>query len=186
LKLRRSEQGQTGRAEQGCIALLPVEQFAKPSAKPPTAELRASERAVIVHHVGRTGVPVRIAVPFEHYKGICADIRYGQHGLECNVVLAHDNADYEVTLFSAQDDENILAEWNSWAKKLDMPLMIRTEHGDTMARPKFGALNVNGVSPRRARNMFLVRRPRFLRARLATELTPDLSIHEEREIIARD
>lgn len=184
--MRRTEQGLTGRAEQGCIALLPAEHLTKQPAKLPPAELRANERAVIIHRMGRTGVPLCIAVPFEHYKGVCADIRYGQSGLECAVVLAHDNSDYEVTLFSAQDDENILAEWNSWARKLEMPLMIRTEHGDTLARPKFGALTVNGVSPRRARNMFLIRRPRFLRARVATELTPELSIYQEREIIARD
>jgi hypothetical protein len=172
--------------EQGCIVLSPAENFTRPSAKLPPAELRAHERAVIIHRMGSKGMPLCIAVPFEHYKGICADIRFGARGLECNVVLAHDNADFEVTLFSAQDDENILAEWNSWARKLGMPLMIRTEHGDTMARPKFGALTVNTVSPRRARNMFLVRRPRFLRARVATELTPDLSVFEEYEIIARD
>lgn len=184
--MRRSEQGQIGRAEQGCIALLPADISARFPAKLPPAELHAHERAVVVHRMGSKGAPISISVPFAHYKGVCADIRYTKDGLQCSIVLAHDNADYEVTLFSAQDDLNILAEWNSWSAKLDMPLMIRTEHGDTMARPKFGSLNVNGVSPRRARTMFLLRRPRFLRARLATELSPDLSVFEGREIIARD
>jgi hypothetical protein len=184
--LRRTEQSLLGCAEQGCIALQPAENLKTSPAKLPQAELRVAERAVIVHRIGRSGIPLRIAVPLEHYKGVCADIRYTKDGLRCAVVLAHDNADFEVTLFLAQDDENILAEWNAWVRKLGIPMMIRSEHGDTLARPQFGPMQVGHVSPRRARRMFLLRRPRFLRARQAAELTPELAVYQEREIIARD
>lgn len=183
--MRRNESGKNRQAE-GCIALSSAEAVSKASGLPP-AELRADQRAVILHRKSRGGIPLRIAVPLEHYCGVSADIRYTQNeGLSCEIVLAHANAEFEVTLFSAKDDENILAEWNAWSRRLNMPLMIRTEHGDVMARPKFGPLEISAVSPRRARNLFLIRRPRFLRARKAATLADARLIHQEREIIARN
>lgn len=150
------------------------------------AELRLDERAVIVHRQSRAGVPLRIAVPLEHYSGVSADIKYNDEGLVCAVVLAHANHEFDVTLFSADDDENVLAEWGAWSRRLNMPMMIRTEHGDVMTRQRFGPLNISPVSPRRARNMFLARRPRFLRARKAAMLEEAPLVHEGREITARD
>jgi hypothetical protein len=184
--LSRFESGAACQAEQGCISLLPVENLAACPSKLPPPELRLAERVVILHRMSRAGAPMRLAVPLDHYKGISADICYTMNGLQCHIILAHENRDYEITLFSAQDDENILAEWNAFARRLELPLMIRSEHGDALARPQFGSLQTNGVSPRRARHMFLIRRPRFLRRRSSGKLSAALSVYKEREIIARD
>ncbi|MES2907329.1 MAG: DUF6101 family protein [Pseudomonadota bacterium] len=184
--MRRSESGLERRAEQGCIALSSAEPVSVSAAPLPQAELRVEQRAVILHRRSRGGAPLRVAVPFEHYNGVSADIKYTGDGLTCSIVLAHANSEFDITLFSASDDENVLAEWNAWAQKLNMPLMIRTEHGDVLARPQFGPLQVSAVSPRRARNMFLQRRPRFLRARATGVMSEDLIVHAEREIIARN
>jgi hypothetical protein len=183
--LRRSGSGIACQAEQGCITPLPIENLAAISLKLPPAELHLSERIIVLYRMSVKGIPLRLAVPLDHYKGVSADIRYTMKGLQCSLILAHENRDYEVTLFSAQDDENILAEWNAFARRLELPLMIRSEHGDVLARSQFGPLQTNGVSPRRARNMFLVRRPRFLRKRSAGKFSAALSVYREREIIAR-
>ncbi len=183
--MRRPEQGQAG-YQAGCIAILPASSAASRSLKQPQAELRPTERAVIIHRLGRAGCPMHISVPLDHYRGVSADIRYGQDGLHCDVVLAHGNSDYDVVLFSADDDENILAEWHAWAARLSLPLLIRSEHGDVLTRQRFGPLQVDGVSPRRARRLFLMRRPRFLRRRLTGSKPSVLRVHHEREIIARD
>lgn len=181
--MRHYEQGLIGQAEQGCIS---VQSCKNSSGELPQAELRISERVVILHKQGRAGTLLRIAVPLDHYRGVGVDIRFGEEGLSCAVALAHDNKEFEVILFEARDDENILAEWNSWSQRLKLPMMIRTEHGDVMARPQFGPLNVSCVSPRRARTQFLLRRPRFLRRRSTGSPGSQAPVYQEREIIARD
>jgi len=157
-----------------------------PSAELPKPELRLSESMVIVHQPGhRSGTVLRIAVPLAHYRGVGVDIRYDETGISCALVLVHDKKEFEVILFSEEHDENILAEWSGWSKKLGLPMMIRTENGDVVARPQFGPLEVSHVAPRRARAQFLLRRPRFLRCR-ETGASGSTPVHQEREIIARD
>lgn len=184
--MRQREQGPSALAEQGCIAFQAAETVAHEQDRLPAPELRLAERAVIVHQRGpRSGAALRIAVPLVHYKGVGVDIRYDETGISCALVLVHDKREFEVTLFSEENDENILAEWSGWSKKLGLPMMIRTENGDVVARPQFGPLEVSHVAPRRARTQFLLRRPRFLRRRETggAEAKP---VHQEREIIARD
>ena len=181
--MRHQEPGPLAEAAPGCIAYAPVSNVS--SATVPAPELCLEERAVILHKQGRDGRMMRVAVPFDHYRGISADISYDANGLSCSIVMAHENRELEMTLFSASDDENILAEWNAWSQKLLLPMMIRTEHGDVTARQQFGSLQVGCVAPRRARSAFLMRRPRFLRRREVG--SPEhLEIYNEREIIARN
>ncbi len=180
--MRHQEPSPSGEAAPGCIAYAPASHVSSAAVRQP--ELCVEERAVIIHKQSRDGTVMRVAVPFEHYRGISADISYNADGLNCSIVMAHDNRELEMTLFSASDDENILAEWNAWSQKLLLPMMIRTEHGDVTARQQFGSLQVGSVAPRRARSAFLMRRPRFLRRREVG--SPEhLEIYNEREIIAR-
>ena len=147
------------------------------------AELRADQRTVVIRRAGRAGLPLRIAVPFDHYRGVSADIHMTERGLICAIILAHADPEFDVMLFRADDDEDILAEWHGWSQRLGLPLMIRTESGDIPARRRLGALHVEEICPRRARRLFLLRRPRFLRAR-KIGVRRILAVHEECEIIA--
>ena len=91
-------------------------------------------------------------------------------------------------MFSAYDYDDVVAEWQLWARVLKLPLLIADRDGNLREPvPRLGALGMADVAPRRRRrNAIKSRRPAFL-LRRRTGFMPTRSIvhHGEREIIAR-
>jgi hypothetical protein len=103
------------------------------------------------------------------------------------VSLEHRDAALSVPLFSACDHDDVVAEWQLWARVLGLPLLVANLDG-TLREPfrRVGQLRVATPAPRRRRNTAIkARRPSILmRRRPGRPLVRPSVYHGEREIIA--
>jgi hypothetical protein len=105
------------------------------------------------------------------------------------VVLEHADPALSLPLFSSPESDDIVAEWQSWARVLGLPLLVA--EGDGKLREPFarlGRLRIEAPTWRRRRRSAIARRrpSRLLRRRPGT-LPATLLVHRgEREIIARN
>src|SRR5262245_3684838 len=84
------------------------------------------------------------------------------------IVLEHADPSLSLTLFRAVDGTDVIAEWQSWARALGMPLLVAEPDGDLRAPFRHvGRLRVGPPSARRRRRSAIKsRRPTiFLRRR---------------------
>lgn len=180
----------TGPADRLDPKMLPL-RFRAPDAEADGGERRVTlerSRVVVDRTVG--SVAMRIAVPISAFSGVAVRVRPGadpeQDRLE--IVLAHRDRALDVPLASSAPDGDGLAEWTSWSRALELPLLIEELDGTrrtTSAR--IGALEVSRPKPRRGRGFLKGRRTRFQAKRRTGELTPETAVHRgEREIIARN
>jgi Family of unknown function (DUF6101) len=104
------------------------------------------------------------------------------------VSLEHRDAALSVPLFSASDSDDVVAEWQLWARVLRLPLLVANLDGTLRTPfPGIGYVRVNATAPRRRRRTALkARRPAILMRRRTGTLPPRPSVYRgEREIIAR-
>jgi hypothetical protein len=155
--------------------------------------LGAGTTEAILHHdrvllTGATArLTMRIAVPLARYRGVAVRVR-GEAGVErVEVVLAHPDRDLDVVLYAADHGDDVVAEWQSWSGRLNLPLLIEDPSG-ARCEPfdRLGAVKVERSRPRRRHGLLSGRRPRFLVRRKAARLPTEVDVHrDEREIIAR-
>jgi hypothetical protein len=134
------------------------------------------------------GVKMRIALPFTLYEGVALDVAREADGADrLTVRLVHDDPDLDVPLYESHDDSEITAVWQSWSRRLGLPLMIADcEGGYVEPFPRLGSLAVSRPRPRRMPVHVAKRRPRFLTRRRTGRPAAKPVVHEGREIIARD
>jgi uncharacterized protein DUF6101 len=105
------------------------------------------------------------------------------------VCLEHRDAGLTVPLFCATDSNDVVAEWQLWAKVLRLPLLVAHVDGSlTEPFTRIGLVRVRSPEPRRRRkNAVKARHPSILLRRLPGKLPAQPAVHSgEREIIARD
>ena len=105
------------------------------------------------------------------------------------VSLEHRDAALSVPLYSAEHTNDVVAEWQLWARVFGLPLLVADPAG-SLREPfrRLGGVRVGTPAPRRRRrNVIKARRPSFL-LRRRPGIMPELPlIHRgEREIIARN
>lgn len=103
------------------------------------------------------------------------------------IVLAHPDRQRDVVLYAADHADDVIAEWQAWAARLLLPLMLEDVDGvRTVAFPQLGALRIGKPRPRRRKAILSGRRPRFL-ARRKMGIMPQRPkvLRGAREIIAR-
>jgi hypothetical protein len=135
------------------------------------------------------GMRMAVNLPLSVYLGVAIHLAVDDEGAESvGINLEHRDPELSVALFAAHDYDDVVAEWQLWARVLELPLLVADRDGN-LSEParRLGALCVADVAPRRRRrNAIKARRPAFLlrrRAGLAAELS---IVHRgEREIIAR-
>jgi Family of unknown function (DUF6101) len=106
-----------------------------------------------------------------------------------SIVLAHRDQALSLPLFSADDNTDIVAEWQSWAQVLGMPLLVAEADGRLReAFDRIGAVHADTPTwRRRRRSAIRSRRPSILMRRKPGRSIEDATVHrDEREIIARD
>ena len=110
-------------------------------------------------------------------------------GLWLAVMLEHRDQSLSVPLMVATGAENdIVAEWQRWARVLGLPLLIPDGEGEFReAFDRIGAVRVNAPVPRRRRGTLRQRRPSILMRRKPGRRVETPPMHRgEREIIARN
>jgi len=123
------------------------------------------------------GVALRMEPPSDHDGGAVA------------IVLEHHDPALSLTLFRAGDSTDVIAEWQSWARVLAVPLLVAESDGDLREPFKHvGSLQVGTPSSRRRRRSAIrSRRPTIFLRRKPGRSIVDAAIHrDEREIIARN
>jgi hypothetical protein len=125
---------------------------------------------------GYTGVAIRLV---EHAGG--------GTGEQVEIVLAHVDRRLDAVLYAADHSDDVIAEWQGFAERLSLPLMLEdAEGGLEVAFPQLGALRIGKPRQRRRKAVLAGRRPRFLTRRKAgTAPQRPKVLRGAREIIAR-
>ena len=105
------------------------------------------------------------------------------------IVLEHADPALSLTLFCAPDSTDVIAEWQSWARALAMPLLVAEPNGD-LREPfrRVGSLRIGTPSSRRRQRFAIkTRRPAIFLRRKPGRSIVDAVVHRgECEIIARN
>jgi len=147
------------------------------------------ERVVVQRAV--RGIRMAVTVPVSAFLGVAVRLRADENGTTAAiaVVLEHRDPGLSIELFASTDGDDVVTEWQSWARVLGLPPLI-VERDGAVREPftRIGAVRVSPPTPRRRRrNAVMARRPWFLVRRKAGRPAPDTSVHRgEREIIARN
>jgi hypothetical protein len=147
------------------------------------------ERVVVRRAV--SGIKMAVNLPVTAYLGIALRLEppQGEDRGAIAVVLEHRDPALSLPLYRAADGTDIVAEWQSWARVLGLPLLVADADG--RLREPFGRLGaVHLAAPiarRRRRTALRRRRPSILMRRKAGHSIANAAVHRgEREIIARN
>jgi hypothetical protein len=137
------------------------------------------------------GIKMAVNLPIAVYLGVAIRMEppAGDAQGAVAVVLAHSDPALSITLYRATDGTDIVAEWQSWARVLGMPLLVAEADG-RLREPfgRIGALRIAAPLRRRRRHGALrLRRPSLpLRRKPGCVSVMPIVHRGEREIIARD
>jgi hypothetical protein len=147
------------------------------------------ERVVVRRSVG--GIRMALNMPVANYRGVAIRLTgaQGQAPDAIAVVLEHRDPALSLPLFASAERDDIVAEWQSWGRVLNLPLLV-TDSDGALREPfaRLGALRVEAPTWRRRRRSAIARRrPSRLLRRQPGKLPATPLVHRgEREIIARN
>jgi len=145
------------------------------------------ERVVLRRAV--RGIPMAIKVPVHAFLGVALHLVAAEGGECVTLSLAHRDPALSVPLFSQADGNDVIADWQLWARTLRLPLLV-ADRGGNLREPfaRMGGVRLEPVCPRRRRrNAVKARRPSILLRRARPARNGEPRVHRgEREIIARD
>jgi len=147
------------------------------------------ERVVLRRAV--RGMRMAVNLPISAYLGLAVHVIPAEGGTAgaIAVVLEHRDPTLSLPLYVADDGTEVIAEWQTWARVLDRPLLIADDAGQLCdPLPRIGALHVAAPAQRRRRrNVIKARRPPILMRRRPGIMPLMPKVHRgEREIIARN
>jgi hypothetical protein len=137
------------------------------------------------------GMRMAVNLPVSSYLGVAIRLFPPEQDSSAavGVILEHSDPALSVPLFVAASTDDIMAEWQSWGRVLQLPLLVAEADG-TLREPfaRIGRLRVAQATQRRRRHGALKhRRPSILLRRRAGKLPACPRVHRgEDEIIARD
>jgi uncharacterized protein DUF6101 len=153
-----------------------------------TVEL-TRERVVLRRAVH--GIKMAVNLPVTAYLGVAIRMEApeGDRPGTASVVLEHRDTALSLSLYRADDGTDIVAEWQSWARVLRLPLLVA--EADGRLREPFARIGALRVAPptgrRRRRTAIRKRRPSILLRRKVGRSIANAAVHRgEREIIARN
>jgi len=145
---------------------------------------------VVVRRLVR-GMLMAVNLPVKSYLGVALRVEppASPAAGAVSLVLEHRDGALSLPLYRAPDGTDIVAEWQSWARVLRLPLLVAEPDG-ALREPfaRIGALRVGAPSIRRRRRSAVkTRRPSILLRRRGGGSIDGASVHRgEREIIARN
>ena len=147
------------------------------------------ERVVVRRAV--RGMKMAVNLPVSAYLGVALRLEpmQGDTPGTLSIVLEHRDHALSLPLFCADDGTDIVAEWQSWARVLGMPLLVAEADGRLReAFDRIGAVRVDTPTwRRRRRSAIRSRRPSIFMRRKPGRSIEGATVHrDEREIIARN
>jgi hypothetical protein len=147
------------------------------------------ERVVVRRSV--RGMLMAVNLPVKSYLGVALRVEAaaGTAAGAVSLMLEHRDGALSLPLYRAEDSADIVAEWQSWARVLRLPLLVAEADG-RLREPfaRIGALRLAvPAARRRRRSAVKARRPSILLRRRGGRSLAGTSVHRgEREIIARN
>ena len=125
------------------------------------------DHAVVVRRF-TPGAAITLTVPLEQYAGVAVrmDAAGVDGGVRGTISLLHEDPTLTLPLLVAEDPHLIAADWQTWSRVLDLPLLIIGQDG-SIGEPlaERHSIAMAPVKPRRRHSFFAQRRPRFLTRR---------------------
>ena len=145
------------------------------------------ERVIVRRAV--QGMRIALNVPVKAFRGVAIRLIPEQENRPAGVgvYLEHRDPALSIELYSAENSDDVVAEWQLWSRVLGVPALVTGSDGKfTEPFPRLGGVLCKPPAQRRRRRSPLARRrPRFLtRRRVGAKRAP--LVHREREIIARN
>jgi hypothetical protein len=137
------------------------------------------------------GIDMALNLPIAAYLGIAIRMEppNGETPGAVAVVLEHRDPSLSLPLYRAGDGNDIVAEWQSWARVLKLPLLVAAADGG-LREPfqRVGSVRAGPPGPRRRRRSAVkARRPSIMLRRKPGRSIARAIVHrDEREIIARN
>jgi len=147
------------------------------------------ERVVLRRSVG--GIPMVLKLPVADFLGVALRVIVATEDTAEAVCLTleHPDPGLSIPLLISPDSDDVVAEWQSWARVLQRPLLVADDSG-ALHEPfaQIGQVRRGTPAPRRRRRTAMKGRRPSIRWRRRPGITmPDFSVHRgEREIIARN
>jgi hypothetical protein len=115
----------------------------------------------------QSGVAIKIKVPVTEFIGVAVATRISEEGaLTSSIELVHSDAELNYRVFEEEGNQNVVAEWQNWGKKLRLPLFIKAGDGAYLPySQQVDGLMVGQTAPRRKLAAEANRRARFLNRR---------------------
>jgi hypothetical protein len=135
------------------------------------------------------GVSISVNVPVTTFLGVAVRRVDDGEGRAAAVAISLEHRDpaLSTTVYQAVENDDVVAEWQLWARVLGLPLLVAEGGALRAPLPMLGAVMVGAVSPRRRRRSALKRRRSSMALRRHGCPPQDLPVvRGEREIIARD
>ena len=144
------------------------------------------ERVVLRRAV--RGIAMAIKVPVNAFLGVALRLVATEGGECVTLSLEHRDPALSVPLFSQADSNEVIADWQLWARTLGLPLLVADRGNLREPFERMGGVRLEPVCPRRRRrNAVKARRPSILLRRTRAARNEGLPVHRgEREIIARN
>ncbi len=115
----------------------------------------------------KSGVAIKIKVPVSEFVGVAVSTQISVDGVLTSAIeLVHGDPDLNYRVFEEVGNGDVVAEWQTWGKKLRLPLYIKAGDGSLLpySQQVSGVALGNQVARRKLAHD-ADRRPRFLNRR---------------------
>lgn len=115
----------------------------------------------------KSGVTVKMKVPVSEYIGVAVSTSITEDGvLSSAIELVHTDEDLHYRVFQEIGNNDVVAEWQNWGRKLKLPLFIKSGDGELLPySQKVDGIVLGDATARRRTANQANRRPRFLNRR---------------------
>lgn len=139
----------------------------KPTNNPAGGDTEAVKTVTVRKTLDKSGVAIKMKVPVSEYIGVAVSTSITEDGvLSSAIELVHDDADLHYRVFQEIGNNDVVAEWQNWGRKLQLPLFIKSGDGELLPySQKVDGVVLGDTTTRRRTANQANRRPRFLNRR---------------------
>ena len=141
------------------------------------------ERVVVRRQV--RGIPMALNLLVTDFLGVALRVVPNGKAETVSLILEHPDPGLSIPLYHSSNGDDVVAEWQSWAKTLQRPLLVTDDSGALHELfPRLGKVRVGTIAPRRRRRTAMKGRRPCIGWRRRSGLAATAVHRGEREIIA--